>query len=80
MATQEQRLTTLEDFIQNHVATREQVDELEQRINDRFDCLETRVDTLDAKVDRLETDVRDIKTDVQEIVSYVRSWRNSDGC
>ena len=57
----EQRVTVMEDFIQGHVATREQVD-----------ALDAKVDALDTRLDRLETDVKDIKTDIAEILNYVR--------
>ena len=53
-----ERLYVLEQYIENHVATKEQVQRLEEKINDRFD--------------RVEEDIRSIKADLQEVLNYVR--------
>ncbi len=69
MATQEQRLTTLEDLIQNHVE--------ETRI--RFDKLETRFDKLETNVDGLSAMVATLQGNMNEVLCLLRK-RSTNGC
>ena len=87
MATLEQRVTVLEDFVKNHVATKEQVDDglaktvaILEKLVDGQDSLKQDMlegyKELDKKVDGLSGEVKQLRSAVNAVEQRVTDLMN----
>jgi archaellum component FlaC len=70
MENKEDKIETLEDLallIQNTMASKEDIKELEGRVNTRFDGIDSRLDGIDSRLDHLDARVGRIEADVHAL-------------
>jgi archaellum component FlaC len=70
MENKEDKIETLEDLallIQNTMASKEDIKELEGRVNTRLDGIDSRFDGIDSQLDHLDARVGRIEADVHAL-------------